>query len=155
MLSHFICVWLFATPWTAAGQAFMSIHSVMPSNRLILCFPLLLPSVFPSFRVFSKVSSSHQVAKVLELQLQHQSFQRIFRVDFLQDWLIWSPCSPRDSQESSPTPQFKNINSLALSFLYVQLSHPYMTIGKTIVLSRQTLSVKLCLCFLICCLGWS
>ena len=50
------------------------------------------------------VSSSHQVAKVLELQLHHQSFQWIFRVDFLWDWLVWSPCSPRDSQESSPAP---------------------------------------------------
>ena len=42
----------------------------------------------------------------------------IFRTDFLQDWLVWSPCSPRDSQESSLTPQFKSINSLVLSFLY-------------------------------------
>ena len=62
------------------------------------------------------VSSSHWVAKVLELQ--HQSFQRIFRTDFLLDLLVWSPCSPRDSQESSPTPQFKSINSLVLRFLY-------------------------------------
>ena len=54
----------------------------------------------------------------MELQLQHQSFQRIFRVDFLQDWLLGSLCSPRDSQESSPTPQFKSINSLVLSLLY-------------------------------------
>ena len=55
-----------------------------------------------------------QVAKVLELQLQHQSFQRTFRVDFLYDLLVWSPYSPRDSQESCPTLQFKGINSLAL-----------------------------------------
>ena len=59
-----------------------------------------------------------QVAKVLELQLQQQSFQWIFRTDFLWVWLVWSICSPRDSQESSPAPQFKSINSLALSFLY-------------------------------------
>ena len=52
------------------------------------------------------------------------------------DWLIQSPCSPRDSQESSPTPQFKSISSLALSFFMVQLSHPYMTTGKTIALTR-------------------
>ena len=64
------------------------------------------------------VSSSHQVAKVLELQLQHQSFQWIFRTDFLEDGLVWSPHSPRDSQESSSTPQFKSINSFVLSFLY-------------------------------------
>ena len=67
---------------------------------------------------FQWVSSSDQVAKVLELQLQHQSFQWIFRTDFLYDWLVGSTCSPRDSQESSPTPQFKSINSLAFSFLY-------------------------------------
>ena len=54
----------------------MSFESVMPSNHLILCRPLLLPSsIFPSIRVFSNESSSHQVAKVLEFQLQHQSFQ--------------------------------------------------------------------------------
>ena len=63
-------------------------------------------------------SSSHEVAKVLEPQLQHQSFQWIFRIDFLYNWLVWFPCSPRDSQEFSPTPQFKSINSLVLSFLY-------------------------------------
>ena len=68
--------------------------------------------------LFQWVSSLHQVAKILEFQLQHQSFQRIFRTDFLQDGLIGSPCSPRDSQESSPTPQFKSISSSALSFLY-------------------------------------
>ena len=60
---------------------------------------------------FQWVSSSHQVAKVLELQLQHwrniHSFQWIFRNDFLYDWLVWSPYCPRDSQESSPTPQLK------------------------------------------------
>ena len=64
------------------------------------------------------IGSSHQVAKVLEFQLQHQSFQWTPRTSFLQDGLVGSPCSPRDSQESSPTPQFKSINSLALSFLY-------------------------------------
>ena len=52
--------------------------------------------------------------------------------------MVGSPCSPRDSQESSPTPQLKNINSLVLSFLYGQLSHPYMTSGKTIALTRWT-----------------
>ena len=94
LLSH---VQLFVTPWTAAHQAslyitnsrsllkLMSIKLVMPSNHLILWRPLLLlPSIFLSIRVFSKgVSSSHLVAKVLEFQLQHQSFQRIFRTDLL------------------------------------------------------------------------
>ena len=97
----------------------MSIELVMPSNHLIFCGPLLLPpSIFPSIRVFFQwVSSLHHVAKVLEFQLQHQSFQWIFRTDFLDNWLVWSPWSPRDSQESSPTPQFKSISSYALSFL--------------------------------------
>ena len=81
-------------------------------SYLILCHPLLfLPSIFPNIRIFFKeVSSSHQVAKVSELQFQHQSCQWIFRFDVLQDWLVWSPCHLRDSQESSPTPQFKRIN---------------------------------------------
>ena len=125
-------VWLFATPWTAAHQAplsftvswnllrFMSIELVVPSNYLILCHPfLLLPSICPSIRgLFQWVGSLPQVAKASQPWLQCQSFQWIFRVNFLSDWLIWSPCSPRDSQESSPTPQFKSISSSALSLLY-------------------------------------
>ena len=67
----------------------MSIELVMPSNHLLLCHPLfLLPSIFPNTKIFSKwVRSLHQVAKVLELQLQHQSFQWILRIHFLSDWL--------------------------------------------------------------------
>ena len=89
-------VQLFVTPWTTACQAslsitnsrnlpkLMSIESMMPSNHLILCCSLLLlPSIFPNISLFKWVSSSHQVAKVLEFQLQHQSFQWIFRIDFL------------------------------------------------------------------------
>ena len=68
--------------------------------------------------LFQWVSSSYQVAKVLDLQLQHHSFQWIFMTDFLYGWLVWSPCSSRHSQQSSPTPQFKSINSSALSLLY-------------------------------------
>ena len=64
------------------------------------------------------VSSSHQVTKVLEFQLQHQSYQWTPRADLLKDGLVGSPCSPRDSQESSSTPQFKSINASVLSFLY-------------------------------------
>ena len=60
--------------------------------------------------LFQWVSSSDQVAKVLEFQLQYQSFQWIFRTDFLLGRLIWSPCCPRDSQESSLTPQFESMN---------------------------------------------
>ena len=116
------------TPRTAACQAslsitnswsllkLMSIELVMTSNHFLLCRPLLLsPSIFPT--LFKWVSSSPQVAKVLEFQLQHQPFQWIFRTDFLKDGLVGSPCCPRDSQESFLTPQFKSINSLALSFL--------------------------------------
>ena len=85
--------------------------------------PLLSPSP-PAFSLsqhqglFQWVSSLHQVAKVLEFQLQHQSLQWTPRADVLQNGLVGSTCSPRDSQESSPTPQFKSINSLVLSFLY-------------------------------------
>ena len=84
--------------------------------------------------LFKWVSPLHQMAKVLEFQLQHQSLQWTPRTDLLQDGLVGSPCSPRDSQESSPTPQFKSINSSVLSFLY----SPYMTTGKTIALTRPT-----------------
>ena len=68
--------------------------------------------------LFQRVGSSLQVAKVLELQLQHQSFQWIFRVDFLYDWLVWSPCWPKDLKESSSALQLESIHSLVLSLLY-------------------------------------
>ena len=125
---------LFVTPWTAARQAAlsitnsqsllkpMSIELVMPSNHLILCRSLLLPlNLSQHMGLFHWVSSSHQVAKVLEFQLQHQSFQWIFRTDFRWDGLVGSPCSPRDSQESPQTPQFKSINSSAhTSYKFIQ-----------------------------------
>ena len=114
-----------------------SIESVMPSSYLILCRPLLLlPPIPPSIRVFSSESTlrmrwpkywsfsfsiinfSHEVAKVLEFQLEHHSLKRNPRADLLQNGLVGSPCSPRNSQESSPTPQFKSINSSALSLLH-------------------------------------
>ena len=91
--------------------------AIQPSHPL--SSPLLPPSIFPSIRVFFRWgSSSHQVAKVLEFQPQHQSFQWTSRTDLLYNGLVGSPCSPRNSQESSPTPQFKSINSSALSFLH-------------------------------------
>ena len=121
LLSH---VWLFVTSWTATRQAslsitsslsllkLISIESVMLSNHLILCHCLLLlPSIFPSTKVFS-----NEVAKILELQFQHQSLQCIVRTDFLYVWLIWSLCCPRDSQELSSTQQIQK--PLAFSFLY-------------------------------------
>ena len=98
LLSRVRC---FVTPWTTACPAslsftisrsllkLMSIQSVMPSNHLILCCPLLLlPSIFSRMSLFQRVSSSHQVPKVLEFWLQHQSFQWIFRVDWLVNWYL-------------------------------------------------------------------
>ena len=111
--------------------------AIQPSHLLLSASP-------PSFNLsqhqglFKWVSSSHQVAKVLEFQLQHQSFQWIFRTDFLYDGLVGSPCSPRDSEESYSTPQFKSINSLALSFLYSPTLTSMHDYGKTIVLTRWT-----------------
>ena len=91
----------------------------MPSSHLILGRPfLLLPPILPSMSLFQWVNSSHEVVKVLEFQLQHHSLQRNPRVDLLQNGLVGSPCRPRDSQESSPTPQFKSINSLALRLFH-------------------------------------
>ena len=131
LLSH---VRPFETPWTAACHAsrsitnswsllkLMSIESVMPTNYLILCHPLLLlPWIFPSTSVFSNalvlcirwpnskigVSASASVLPVTDSGL----------ISFRFDWFDLLG-SPRDSQESSPTPQFKSINSLALSFLH-------------------------------------
>ena len=91
------------------------------------CHPTISSSVipfspclqsFPTSGSFPVINSSHQEAKVLKFQLQHQSFQWTPRTDLLEDGLVGFPCSPRDSQESSPTPQFKSINSSMLSFLY-------------------------------------
>ena len=97
-----------------------SVKSLMPSSHLILCHPLLLlPPIHPSIKVFSNESTLHmRWPKVLELHLQHHSFQRIPRADLLQNELVGSPCSPGASQESSPTPPFKHINSSALSLLH-------------------------------------
>ena len=87
--------------------------------------PTISSSIVPFFSclslsqhqgLFQWVGSSHQVAKGLELQ--HQSFQWIFKTDFLYNWLVGTPCSPRNSQASSPTPQFKSINSSVLRLHY-------------------------------------
>ena len=91
--------------------------AIQPSHPLSSPSP---PAPNPSQHqsLFQWVSSSHEVAKVLDFHPQHQSFQWTPRTDLLQNGLVGSPCSPRDSQESSPTPQFKSINSSLLSFLY-------------------------------------
>ena len=116
---------LFATPWTTACQAslsitysqsllkVMSIKSAMPSNHLILCHPLLPPSVFPGIRVFSS-------EPVLRIRWpKYWSFSFSISPSSAYSGLIsfMTRCS-RDSQESSPAPQFKGINSSALSLLY-------------------------------------
>ena len=124
-------VQLFVTPWTAAPQAslsitnsqsllkLMSIKLVMPSNHLILCHPLLfLPSIFPSIRVFSSESI------LCIMWPKYWSFSFSIRppndywglISFRMDWL--DLLAVQGTQESSPTPQFKSINSSALSFLY-------------------------------------
>ena len=90
--------------------------AIQPSHPLLSPSPPAL-SLSQHQGLFQWVSSSHQVAKGLEFQLQHQSFQWTPRTDLLLDGLVGSPCSPRDSQESSLTPQFKSINSSVLSFL--------------------------------------
>ena len=128
----------FVTPWIAACQASLSItiswsslrltsiELVMPSSHLTLCCPLfLLPLIFPSIRVFSNESTlCMRWTKYWNFSFSSftsQSsftFQRTPRADLLQNGLVGSPCSPRVSQKSSPTPQFKSINSSALSFLH-------------------------------------
>ena len=108
------CVWFFATPWTAAGQPSLSFNSLLefaPFHVRWVFDDLTISSSaaffsfclqFPQYQgLFQWVGCSHQVAIVLELQ--HQSFQWIFTVDFISHWLVWS-CSPRDSKESSLEP---------------------------------------------------
>ena len=102
---------------------FTQTHVHRVSDAIQPSHPLSSPSppffnLFQHQGLFKWVSSLHQVAKVSELKLQHQSSQWTPRTDFLQNGLVGSPCSPRDSQESSPTPQFKSVNSSALSLLY-------------------------------------
>ena len=121
---------LFGTPGTAACQTslpitnsqslpkLMSIESVMPCNHLILCGPLLLlPSIFPSIRVFSNESVLRfRWPKYWCFSFSISPSNEYSDLIFFRP--VGSPCTPRASQESSPTPQFKNINSSSLSFLY-------------------------------------
>ena len=121
------CVQLFAAPWTAAYQAspsitnsqsllkLMSIESLMPSNHLILCRPLLLlPSIFPSIRVFSsELALCIRWSKYWSFSFSKSPSGLIsFRTDWIDLLAIQG-----NSQESSPAPQFKSINSSVLSFL--------------------------------------
>ena len=149
LLSH---VPLFATPWTAGRQAslsitnswslikLMSIESVMPSNHLILCRALLLPpSIFPSIRVFSNES----VLRIRWPKYWHFSFSISPSIEYsglISFWMDWLDLLA--VQETLKN--FFQHHSLkasilqCLAFFIVQLSHPYMTTGKTIVLTRQT-----------------
>ena len=90
--------------------------AIQPSHPLSSPSPSLNLSQHQG--LFKWDSSLHQVAKVLEFQLQHQSFQWTPRTDLLLDGLVGYPCSPRDSQQYCPTPQFKSINYSVLSLLY-------------------------------------
>ena len=105
--------------------------------------PLSSPSP-PSFSLsqhqglFQWLSSLHLVAEVLELQFQHQPFQWIFRTDLLKDWLVWSPCSQGILKSLSQHHSLKASILRCSAFFIVQLSHPYMTTGKTIALTRRT-----------------
>ena len=111
--------------------------AIQPSHPLSSPSPPALNLAQPQ-GLFKWVNSLHQVTKVLEFQLQRQSFQWTPRTDLLQDGLVGSPCSPKDSKESSPTPQFKIINSSALSFLYSPTLTSIHDTGKTIALTRRT-----------------
>ena len=162
------CVCLFETPWTAACQASMSIantrnllklisiKSVMPSNHFTLCRPLLLPSIFPSIRVFSNESALHiRGPKYWSFSFNISPSNEHSRlISFRMDWL--DLLTVQGTHKSLLQHHSSKASILWCSaFFIVQLSHPYMTIGKAIALSRWTFVGKVSLCFLICCLGWS
>ena len=143
--------WIFATPWTAARQAslsitssqslprFMSIKSVMPSNHLIFCHPLLLlPSIFPSIRVFSNELVLHiRWPKYWSFSFSiSPSNEYSGLVSFRMEWLDLLVVQGT-LKNLNTTVQKHQFFSAQLSFI-VQLSHPYMTNGKTIALTRWT-----------------
>ena len=123
-------VWFFATPWTTAHQASLSItHSrsppkpmsielVMPSNHLFLCRPLLLlHSIFPSIRVLTMSQLFASRGQNIGVSVSTSVFPMNTQDWYPLGWTGRSPWSPRDSQGSSPTSQFKSINSLRSAFL--------------------------------------
>ena len=112
---------------------------MIPSKHLILCRPLLLlPPNPPSIRVFSNESTLHmRWPKCWSFSFSiSPSIEYSKLISFRMDWL--DLLEVQGTLKSSPTPQFKSINSLVLSFFIVQLSHPYMTTGKNITLTRRT-----------------
>ena len=148
-------VWLFATPWIAARQASLSItisrsslrltsiESVMPSSHLILGRPLLLPPIPPSIRVFSSESSLRmRWPKYWSFSFSIIPSKEIpglisFRMDWL-DLLAVQGTLKSLLQHHSPKASILRCSA----FFTVQLSHPYMTTGKTIALTRRTLVSK-------------
>ena len=140
----------FSTSWNL--PKFMSIEFVMLSNHLIVCRPLLLPSIFPSIRIFSNESAlCIRWPKYWSFSFS-PSNEHPGLISFRMDWL--DLLAVQRTLKSLLQHQFESISSSALSLLYAQLSNPYMTTGKTIALTRWTFVDK-CLCFLICCLSWS
>ena len=144
-------VQLFATPWTVARQAslsitnpwsllkLMSIESVRPSNHLILCCPLLLPpSIFPSIRVFSKESVLHiRWPKYWSFSFSiSPSNEHSGLISFRMDWLDLLAVQGTLSLLQHHSSKASILRCLA--FFMVQLLHPYTTTGKTIALTRQT-----------------
>ena len=135
----------------------MSIVLVMSSNHLILCHPLLLlPSIFPSIRVFSNESALHirwpeywSFSFNISPSNEHPGLIS-FRVDWLDFLIVQGTLKSLLQHHSSKASILRGS-----AFFIVQLSHPYMTTEKTIALTRRTFVDKVCLCFLICCLGWS
>ena len=155
------CVWLFVTPWIAAHQASlsitnsqsllkpMSIESVMPFSHLILCLPLLLlPPIPPRIRVFSNESTLHmRWPKYWSFSFNiSPSNEPLGLISFRTDWLdllaVQGTLKSLLQYHSSEASIFQRS-----AFFTVQLSHPYMTTGKTIVLPRRTFVDKVCLCF--------
>ena len=135
----------------------MSIESVMPSNHLILCCPLLLPpSIFPSIRIFSNESALHiRWPKYWSFGFNiSPSNEYPGLISFRMDWLdlLAVPGTLKSLLQHHSS---KTSILWCSAFFIVQLSHPYMTTGKTIALTRRTFVDKECLCFLMCYLDWS
>ena len=122
-------------PTSWSSPKFMSIESVMPSNHLILCRPLLLlPLNFPGNQgLFQWVSHLHQVAKIFELQIQHQSFQWIFRTGWFVIFAVQGTFKSLLQHHSSEASVLR-----CSAFFVIQLSRPYTTTGKTIILTIWT-----------------
>ena len=134
----------------------MSTELVMPSNRLILCRPLLLPSIFPSIRVFS----SESVLCITWPKYWSFSFnispsnEHPGLISFRMDWL--DLLAVQGNLKSLLQHHSSKASILQCSgFLMVQLSYPYKTTGKTIAFTRWTFVGKVMPLLLICCLGWS